>query len=266
MSPGLWLHCCQLRYNTRFNRSCLGGWVRWARWEYAPPSPHICIHVQRISAFCLHLSLAQRCSGVSVPACSLQVNCVLETVDGLLNALQKAYSARLTAGLPGRRCLWTSHWVSQTFTLWIKQSYSDVKLSVCICITICFTHCVITSRRSAGTENVSLTAEDVIYLFHGRSNKMWSVQQTDEVVCPNNMWRPYGWLYWETEKVYKLFILSPINVRHCLNPLIMGHPHASTADCVCLPYVDVTVGGTLAVQFSFSLFPNLWMNKIRNER
>lgn len=123
------------------------------------------------------------------------VSCVLEPVEGLLNALQKAYSARLTAGLPGRRCSWTSHWVSQTFTLWIKQLHSDVKLSACICIPVCFTHCVITLCRSAGTENGSLTAEDVIYLFRGRSNKMWSVRQTDEVVCPNNMLRPYGWLY-----------------------------------------------------------------------
>lgn len=131
--------------------------------------------------------------GVSMPACSLQVSCVSEILDSLLNAFQKAYSARLTTGLPGRQCLWTSHWVSQTLTLWIKQSYSDVKLSVRICITVCFTHCVITTHRSAGTGNGSLTAEDVIYLFHGHSNKIWSVQQTDEVVCPNNMWHPYGY-------------------------------------------------------------------------
>lgn len=154
--------------------------------------------------------------------------CVRDT-GHLLNAFQKAYSARLTTGLPGRRCLWTSHWVSQPFTLWIKQSYSDVKLSVRICITVCFTHCVITSRWSAGTGKGSLTAEDVIYLFHGRSKKMWSVQQTNEVVCLNNMWHPYGYTAnGRTKKSLKYsYYLISMKSFH-------SRTHTSTAECVNL--------------------------------
>lgn len=155
--------------------------------------------------------------------------CVRDT-GHLLNAFQKAYSARLATGLPGRRCLWTSHWVSQPFTLWIKQSYSDVKLSVRICITVCFTHCVITSRWSAGTGKGSLTAEDVIYLFHGRSKK--------DVKRTANRWGSLSkqcvtpiWLYceWKNEKVFEVFILSHITVRRFWKPFIVGWTHTSTA-------------------------------------